>query len=170
MDPGYVRTAKIRNTKDLTIDSKYSSLDMRDVQSLCIETKHDNPTIENVNRLGIETKYSNTKIGTPEDTLNISSPSYNNLRIQSLSRSFSKVNVESHYGNLEIALPTETSFRTVAENMKYSSCDVNGFNITHKHLDDGNHNKDHTYEINGGKQLTIHFKGNHYGNLKVRAN
>ena len=153
LDLGYVGTAKIRNAKDLTIDSKYSNLDIQDIQSLRMEIK-----------------YSDAKIGTLKDALNVSSLSYSNLKIRNLSPSFSKVNVESHYGNLEVALPAKTSFRIVAENMKYSSCDVNGFNITRKHFDDEDRDKNYTYEINGGKQPTIHFEGNRYGNLKVKAN
>ena len=170
LDLGYVGTAKIRNAKDLTIDSKYSNLDIQDIQSLRMEIKYGNLTIESVSRLDMEIKYSDAKIGTLKDALNVSSLSYSNLKIRNLSPSFSKVNVESHYGNLEVALPAKTSFRIVAENMKYSSCDVNGFNITRKHFDDEDRDKNYTYEINGGKQPTIHFEGNRYGNLKVPAN
>ena len=170
LDLGYVGTAKIRNAKDLTIDSKYSNLDIQDIQSLRMEIKYGNLTIESVSRLDMEIKYSDAKIGTLKDALNVSSLSYSNLKIRNLSPSFSKVNVESHYGNLEVALPAKTSFRIVAENMKYSSCDVNGFNITRKHFDDEDRDKNYTYEINGGKQPTIHFEGNRYGNLKVKAN
>jgi hypothetical protein len=135
-----------------------------------MEIKYGNLTIESVSRLDMEIKYSDAKIGTLKDALNVSSLSYSNLKIRNLSPSFSKVNVESHYGNLEVALPAKTSFRIVAENMKYSSCDVNGFNITRKHFDDEDRDKNYTYEINGGKQPTIHFEGNRYGNLKVKAN
>lgn len=170
LDLGYVGSAKIRNAKDLTIDSKYSNLDIQDIQSLRMEIKYGNLTIESVSRLDMEIKYSDAKIGTLKDALNVSSLSYSNLKIRNLSPSFSKVNVESHYGNLEVALPAKTSFRIVAENMKYSSCDVNGFNITRKHFDDEDRDKNYTYEINGGKQPTIHFEGNRYGNLKVKAN
>ena len=141
LDLGYVGTAKIRNAKDLTIDSKYSNLDIQDIQSLRMEIKYGNLTIESVSRLDMEIKYSDAKIGTLKDALNVSSLSYSNLKIRNLSHSFSKVNVESHYGNLEVALPAKTSFRIVAENMKYSSCDVNGFNITRKHFDDEDRDK-----------------------------
>ena len=106
LDLGYVGTAKIRNAKDLTIDSKYSNLDIQDIQSLRMEIKYGNLTIESVSRLDMEIKYSDAKIGTLKDALNVSSLSYSNLKIRNLSPSFSKVNVESHYGNLEVALPT----------------------------------------------------------------
>ncbi|MDD2954505.1 MAG: hypothetical protein PHC95_15380 [Parabacteroides sp.] len=157
LDLGYVGTAKIGDAKELTIDSKYSNLDLQDIQSLRMEIKYGNLSIESVSRLDMEIKYSDAKIGTLKDALNVSSLSYSNLKIRNLSRSFSKVNVESHYGNLEVGLPARTSFRVVAENMKYSSCDVNGFNITRKHFDDEDHDKNYTYEINGGKQPTIYF-------------
>lgn len=170
LDLGYVGNAKVRNANELTIDSKYSKLAMQDVQSLRMEMKYGNLIIENVSRLDMEVKYSDATIGTLKDALTVSSLSYSNLKIQSLSPSFSKVNVESHYGNLEVALPAKTSFRVVAEDMKYSNCDVNGFNITRKLFDDKDRDKNCIYEINGGKQPTIHFEGNHYGNLKVRAN
>ena len=95
LDLGYVGTAKIRNAKDLTIDSKYSNLDIQDIQSLRMEIKYGNLTIESVSRLDMEIKYSDAKIGTLKDALNVSSLSYSNLKIRNLSPSFSKVNVAS---------------------------------------------------------------------------
>lgn len=170
LDLGYVGTAKIRNAKELTIDSKYSNLDIQDIQSLRMEIRYGNFTIKSVDRLDMEIKYSDATIETLKDILNVSSLSYSNLKIRNLSPSFSKVNVESHYGNLEVALPAKASFRVVADNMKYSNCDVKGFNITRKHFDDEDHDKNYVYEINDGKQPTIYFEGNRYGNLKVNAN
>lgn len=63
LDLGYVGTAKIRNAKDLTIDSKYSNLDIQDIQSLRMEIKYGNLTIESVSRLDMEIKYSDAKSG-----------------------------------------------------------------------------------------------------------
>lgn len=169
LDLGYVGNTKIGNAKKLTIDSKYSNLDMQDIQSLHMEIKYGNFSIESANRLDMGLKYSDAKIGTLREVLNLSDLSYSNLKVRALSASFSKVNVESHYGNLEIALPAKASFRVVAENMKYSNCNINGFNITHKQTG-GDKDKDCTYEINGGKQPTIYYDGGSYGNLKVKAN
>lgn len=170
LDLGYVGTAKVRYAKDLTVDCKYSDLDIQDIQSLRTEIKYSNLTIENANQLDMEIKYSEAKIGTIKNVLNVSSLSYSNLKVRNLSPSFSKVDVESHYGNLEVALPANSSFRVVADNMKYSTCDVKGFNITRKHFDDEDHDKNYIYEINNGKQPTIYFEGNRYGNLKVKSN
>ncbi len=40
LDLGYVGTAKIQDAKELTIESKYSNLDMRDIRTLHMETKY----------------------------------------------------------------------------------------------------------------------------------
>lgn len=151
LDLGYVGSAKIRNAKDLTIDSKYSNLDIQDIQSLRMEIKYGNLTIESVSRLDMEIKYSDAKIGTLKDALNVSSLSYSNLKIRNLSPSFSKVNVESHYGNLEVAASRKNFFPDSSRRTWVFKRDVNGFNITRKHFDDEDRDKNYTYEINGGK-------------------
>lgn len=170
LDLAYVGNARIRDAKELTIESKYSNLDMQDIESLNMEIKYGNFSIETIGRLLMEIKYSDAKIGTLKDVLRIGRLSYSNLKIKNLSPSFSQVDVESHYGNMEVGIPAKASFRVVANNMKYSNCEIEGFNITRKHFNDNDKSKNYTYEINNGKQPTIRFEGNKYGNLKVRAN
>lgn len=170
LDLAYVGNARIRDAKELTIESKYSNLDMQDIESLKMEIKYGNFSIETIGQLMMEIKYSDAKIGTLKDVLRVGSLSYSNLKIKNLSPSFSQVDVESHYGNMEVGVPAKASFRVVADNMKYSSCEVEGFNVTRRHFDDNDNDKNYVYEINDGKQPTIRFEGNKYGNLKVRAN
>lgn len=168
LDLGYVGNAKINDAKELSIDSKYSNLKLNTADNLSMEMKYGNLTVENIDKISMEVKYSDVKIGTLKRTLDVGELSYSNLRIDNLSPSFDKVNVESHYGNLDVRVPAKTSFKVVAENMKYSSCSVNGFNITSSNVD--KEEKTYTYEINGGSQRAIRFEGNKYGNLKVKAN
>lgn len=170
LDLAYVGNARIRDAKELSIDSKYSNLDMQDIESLKMEIKYGNFSIETIGQLMMEIKYSDAKIGTLKDILRVGNLSYSNLRIKNLSPSFSQVDVESHYGNMEVGIPAKASFKVVADNMKYSNCEVEGFNVTRKHFDDNDNNKNYEYEINDGKQPVIRFEGNKYGNLKVRAN
>lgn len=168
LDLGYVGSANIKNGKHLNIDSKYSNLKINSIESLKMTLKYGNFTIESAETVNLEIKYSDATIGTLKRSLKVDELGYGNLRINNLSPSFERIDVASHYGNLDVRVPAKTAFRVVAEGMKYSSCDVNGFNVTRKNSDD--EEKSHTYEINGGSQRTIHFEGNRYGNLKVRAN
>lgn len=168
LDLGYVGNANIKNGKELTIDSKYSNLKINTIENLNMEMKYGNVTIENANRISMGLKYSDAKIGSLKQSLNVGELSYSNLRIDDLSASFEKVSVESRYGTLEVRLPAKSSFKVIADDLKYGSCSVNGFNVTRENIND--EEKSYMYEINGGSQRTIHFQGNKYGNIKVRAN
>ena len=167
LDLSYVGKASIKNGKDLNIDSKYSNVNISTTDQLNIDLKYGNFTIENISKINAEMKYSDGKIGSLKQSLSVGELSYSNLTINELSSSFDKVNVEAHYGNLNIRIPAKSSFKITAEDMKYGNCDVNGFNVTKKNID--NEDKSYTYEINGGGQRSIYFEGNKYGNLKVKA-
>lgn len=167
-DLGYVGNAKINNVKELKVDTKYSNLKINTAENVSMEMKYGNLTVEHINQLKMEVKYSDIKIGALKQSLSVSELSYSNLEIDNLSSSFTRLDVQSHYGNLDVRLPAKSSFKVLADDMKYGNCSVEGFKITSKNFDDDD--KSYSYEINGGGQRTIYFGGNKYGNLKVRAN
>ena len=83
-----------------------------------------------------------------------------------MSANFKQVNVDARYGNLNISVPAKASFKIAAENMKYGSRNVNGFNITNSSTED---KVNHYYEINSGNKGRINFDGNNYSNINVKA-
>ena len=101
------------------------------------------------------------------------------MTIRSLSPDFTLIDASAHYGNLNINLPPDASFRVNAKNMKYAECQVKGFkSLKRLHESNSNdfssrseqQNKDAYFlEINNGSQRSINFDGNKYSNLKVIA-
>ena len=90
--------------------------------------------------------------------------SYSTLDIQKLSDSFIRVDADSQYGNLKIAVPEKTVFSLEADNMEYGNCRVSGLNITHSEKEDDYQRM----EINGGGKRKIYYDGNSYGNIHIK--
>lgn len=165
LDLGYVGDARLGNVESLHVDSKYSDMKLKRARSLEMEMKYGNLSVESADELDLEIKYSKATIGELKRSLSVGSLSYSDLRIRHLSPSFKEIDVESHYGNMEVGVPATASFRIVANEMTYGRCDVKGFK---KMNSKGNEReRDFIYEINGGGSSTIHFDGGNYGNLKV---
>ena len=88
--------------------------------------------------------------------------------------------MDARYGNLNIYIDVNASFRVVANNMKYGNCKVQGgFNNQRRNQDensvgfdsrDDQRNKNnYTLDVNNGKNGRINFEGNSYSNIKVMA-
>ena len=131
-----------------------------------LENKYGNIKIESLDKGYMEIKYSEAMIGSVKDELNVDELAYSTLTIKELSANFKQVNVDARYGNLNISVPAKASFKIAAENMKYGSRNVNGFNITNSSTED---KVNHYYEINSGNKGRINFDGNNYSNINVKA-
>lgn len=166
MDLGYVGNLKMKDGKNLTIDSKYSNLTMRNVHKLQLEKKYGNLVIGHIDRANLEVKYSDVSIDELTQELEVGSLSYSTLKIKELSPNFNRVNVEAHYGHLILNISSKASFSVMAESMKYGDYDIDGFNITRSEKEEKVNFKS---EINGGGPHKIYFGGNSYGNLKIKA-
>lgn len=166
MDLGYVGSLKMKDGKNLTIDSKYSNLTLRNIHNLQLEKKYGNLVTGNLDRANMEIKYSEVSIDKLKQELEVGSLSYSTLKIKELSPDFNRVNVEAHYGNLILNISSKASFSVVAEDMKYGNYDIDGFNITRSEKEEKVNFKS---EINGGGTHKIYFVGNSYSNLKIKA-
>ena len=81
--------------------------------------------------------------------------------------------MDARYGNLNIYIDVNASFRVVANNMKYGNCKVQGgFSIQRRNQDEnsvGFDSRDDQRNVNNGKNGRINFEGNSYSNIKVMA-
>lgn len=164
LDLGYCGNVTIGNAETLNADNKYSNMTVRNCKQINLENKYGNIKIESLNKGYMEIKYSQATIGTVNEELNIDELAYSTLTIKELSANFKQLNVDARYGNLNVKVPSNASFKIAAENMKYGNRHVKGFNITDTRTED---KVNHYYEINGGNKGRIYFDGNNYSNIDV---
>ena len=180
LDLAYCSKAKVGNGSQLNIDSKYSNLNLGNVLKMNTEAKYGDIHIDRLDNGYMELKYGNCKIDELKQGINVDELSYSTLTIKDLASNFDKVNVDASYGNLNIYIDVNASFRVVANNMKYGNCKIQGgFNIQRRNQDENsvgfdsrdNQNKKNNYilYVNNGKNGRINFEGNSYSNIKVMA-
>ena len=180
LDLAYCGKSSIRNGSQLNIDSKYSNLSLGNVRKMNTEAKYGDIHIDRLDNGYMELKYGNCKIDELKQGITVDELSYSTLTIKDLASNFDKVNVDARYGNLNIYIDVNASFRVVANNMKYGNCKVQGgFNIQRRNQDensvgfdsrDDQRNKNnYTLDVNNGKNGRINFEGNSYSNIKVMA-
>lgn len=167
LDIAYAGRASIEKAQKLEMESRYSSTKIGEVKYLNLNSKYDNISINQIDKLTMELAYSEATIGSLCEELEAEELSYSKMTINSLSPSFKQFNVDARYGNVVVKLPTKASFRVIAENMKYSKCNIKDFKTEQTSSDKSNHS--YIYEVNGGKQPTIYFNGNNYSNLKIKS-
>lgn len=164
-DLGYVGSMVCKDADKITIDSKYSNLEMGAVRHLDLEKKYGNMKIKKLDEGNMEVKYSEVKIDFLKNELTADDLSYSTLSIRELSPHFTTLRVEARYGNLKLNIPESASFQVVAENMKYGNYDIKGFKTT----DFSKEGHNFRSEINGGGNSRIYFDGNSYSNLTIHT-
>ena len=159
---------------------KYGNLSLGNVRKMNTEAKYGDIHIDRLDNGYMELKYGNCKIDELKQGITVDELSYSTLTIKDLASNFDKVNVDARYGNLNIYIDVNASFRVVANNMKYGNCKVQGgFSIQRRNQDensvgfdsrDDQRNKNnYTLDVNNGKNGRINFEGNSYSNIKVMA-
>lgn len=119
LDLAYCGKSSIRNGSQLNIDSKYSNLSLGNVRKMNTEAKYGDIHIDRLDNGYMELKYGNCKIDELKQGITVDELSYSTLTIKDLASNFDKVNVDARYGNLNIYIDVNASFRVVANNMKY---------------------------------------------------
>ena len=101
------------------------------------EAKYGDIHIDKLDNGYMELKYGNCKIDELKQGITVDELSYSTLTIKDLASNFDKVNVDARYGNLNIYIDVNASFRVVANNMKYGNCKVQGgFSIQRRNQDE----------------------------------
>ncbi len=160
LDLAYSNTV-IGNATTANIESRYSNLKMQNVNTLSLETSYGELKAERIGKADLELRYNNGIIQAVESELNVDL-AYCTLDVNNLSASFSAVNAEASYGNLNLGIPANTGFTVVAEDMKYGNVSIDHTSQMRK---EGN--TIHATVNNGGKQIS--FDGGSYSNLKIKS-
>jgi hypothetical protein len=166
MSLAYCGNVALKNARSLSIDSKYSNLNIRNADKIEITNRYGNIKIQDINSLFIETKYGNADINSVKEELNIDAMDYSTLELNELNDNFKHVNAEARYGTLKLSISVKASFQVIAEDMKYGSVDIKGLKITGTQIEN---KTNYHYRINGGGNRLIRFEGNSYSNLKINA-
>lgn len=164
-DLGYVGSLVCKDADKLSIDGKYSNLELGAVRRLDLDKKYGNIRIKKLDEGNMDVKYSEVTIDYLKDDLTADGLSYSTLSIKELSPRFTRLEVNARYGNLKLRIPESASFKVIAENMKYGDYDIKGFKTTDFSKEDHNFRS----EINGGGNRRIYFDGNNYSNLTIRT-
>ncbi|MDH6307020.1 hypothetical protein M2459_003707 [Parabacteroides sp. PF5-5] len=166
LDISYCGNVKVNNGESMRIDGKYSNISIRNVKKLEVDKKYSNLKVGNTENVAISMKYSECNIDRMKDQLQASSMDYSTLNIKEVASGFKRIEARARYGNLNIHIPSNASFKVDAKDMKYGNIDINGFNVTHSNVE----NKvNHHYQVNGGGSSVILFEGNNYSNIKIRT-
>jgi hypothetical protein len=165
MDLAYCGNTILRDAGNLTIDSKYSGVDIRNADKVSVDNKYGNIKIQHANRISIETKYGNANVEYIKEELNIGSLDYSTFTLGELNAGFKRVYAAARYGTLKLSISPQASFRVTAEDMKYGSVGINGLKITNSTIEKEHHH----YQINGGTDRLIRFEGNNYSHMKINA-
>lgn len=178
-DLAYCGRAVLEKVKQLTVDSRYSNMELSSAESLTYDGKYGNINIEVLNQGTILLRYGNGKIGKVQKDLIINELSYSTVTVQELSSGFSKVYANARYGNLNLNLLPTASFSVEANDLKYGNCSVKGFDALKRltsssgnDFDSRREKEDKTkvrLQVNGGGSHRIVFDGNNYSNLKIQA-
>lgn len=166
IDLGYCGNTSIGNAELLNVDSKYSNMEIKSCKQLNLQNKYGNVSIKSLDKGYMEIKYSEATVDNVKMELNVDELAYSTLKIKELSADFRNINVDARYGNLNINIPSNASFKVSAENMKYGNHNVKGLNVTDSSTED---KVNHYYKINGGGNGHIYFNGNNYSNINVRG-
>ncbi|MEG1587175.1 MAG: hypothetical protein RR346_09890, partial [Bacteroidales bacterium] len=96
-----------------------------------IESKYSGISLNKVNHLTVDEKYGNLTIGELGEYLDLRSFSYGKLKVQSISPSFRRIEMNARYSDLKLRLPVSAAFRLSADNIKYGNCKISrSFQIT----------------------------------------
>lgn len=164
LDLAYCGHASLKNAGSLTIDSKYSNLNLGDVKKLNLEKKYGNIQIQQVGKATMEIKYSKASIDVLTQELIADELDYSTLSVNDVASDFSRIAVSARYGKLNLDLPEKASFTVVANSIKYGSYDIKGFNVTRSNVEN---KTNYRSEVNGGGGGRIEFEGNNYSNLRI---
>ena len=166
LDLGFCGDVELGNSKNLTIDSKYSTLKMGDADVLNLENKFGNLKVGKLKKAVVEMKYSDITVEHLSEELRVSSLDFGTLKINNLDADFKLLEAEARYGTLDIRVSPKVSFQINAERIG-DNLDIIGLQETKHNIE----NKiNHYIEINGGGSRRINFDGNKFSNLKIRAN
>lgn len=160
----YCGDVKAGNSKQLTIDSKYSTVALDNTDKLDMKIKYGSMTLKRGRSVSMEVKYSNITIANILEELRLGSLDYSTLRLGELSPNFKRVEAMARFGTLDITIDPKAAFKIDA--IKINSLSVSGLNETKHNVED---KTTHFVEINGGGSGVIRFEGNKHSSLKVNA-
>lgn len=165
LDLGYCGNVSLQNGERLEVDAKYSHVNMQNIKRLMLGNKYGNVRVEKVEKADMEIKYGETKVETIEKEL-LLDISYSTLTVREVAADFQKIDIDAHYGNVNLYFSPTAAFKVNAEDMKYGKYDISGFNSVQTSVEE---KVNHYSKVNGGSNRSVYFEGNNYSNLRIKS-
>ena len=105
---------KFETGKSLKLDASYSNIDIQKLEMLHFEGKYGGFNMDTVDVANIEAKYMNLDIAYISSKLGCEIK-YGNLKILSTSALFSKIDIQSAYGQLKLLIHPDAVYQIVAK-------------------------------------------------------
>jgi hypothetical protein len=165
LELAYCEQVKVGDCKQLNMECRYSKGQAKDVEHLNMEISYGNFNLGSIGEMNIEARYSNFDVKRLEKHL-FMEISYGTANVGEVSANLDEIKVEGRYANLNLTMPLNLAFDVIAESMKYGNYNISkGFNV--QTTKDGPHY--HSKINNGSASRKVHFMGNNYSNLSVKA-
>lgn len=165
LDLGYCGNVSLLNAEKLDMDAKYSHVNMQNIKRLILENKYGNVRAEKIEKADMEIKYGETKVETIEKEL-VLDISYSTLTVREVASDFQRIDIDAHYGNVNLYFSPTAAFKVNAEDIKYGKYDISGFNSVQTSVEE---KVNHYSKVNGGSSRTVYFEGNNYSNLRIKS-
>lgn len=162
----YCGNFTISKCQALSVDSKYSKLQLGSVSSLAGEMRYNNLRIDNINNLILDGGYTETNVGTLTKKL-VYTGGYGSFNVDKIPSGFESIDVDTHYTGVRLGIDENASYSLEAKT-SYCGVKYNEENFRSKrHIVENN-----STEINGvaGKEDppagTVKIAAS-YGNVKL---
>jgi len=105
---------KIGKSTALIALTKYSRLEVEESSSIVCESKYDNYRIGTLSNLVCEAKYTDFKVNTIKKKIDVESK-YGDFDVNSIPKSFEQIRVDNSYGQIDIAIDSDASYKIKGE-------------------------------------------------------
>lgn len=172
----------INEVRDISLVSKYSKLTVDKGANIKAESKYDQFYLASIVKLNCQAKYSNLEIGSAESVVAVSSYTdykidrlrdngdfdlqYGGLRIENVSKGFSKINLIGKYSDFKIGVEDGASYTLDAATNYAGIAYPDGLKVTYEKDKGTSHEvKGHAGQQNARSAIRASLN---YGGLKVK--
>lgn len=172
----------LNDVQDVNLTSKYSKFTVDKGKSIKADSRYDQFYLINIDKLNCQARYGNVEVGNAESVVAVSSYTdykitrlrdngdfdlqYGGLRIENVSKGFSKINLVGKYSDFKIGVEDGASYTLDAATSYAGIAYPEGLNVTYEKDKGTSHEvKGHAGQQNARSAIRASLS---YGGLKVK--
>jgi len=168
----YVNQAKIKSdysrlhiekSNNLDLTTNYTDIEINEVGTVVYNSDYGSLKIQKVSEIEGNSDFLVLKIKELDETLNINC-NYGSIKVYSLNKNFSKLEIDSDYTSIKIGVPYDTSFDFITTT-EYAKTSFEDVDADYKREKD-DFTKKYTGTINSGSNQSTVTIDSEYGNVK----